>query len=350
MRVSKECLKKGAVEILISLGDGAEGAERAADCLTKADMRGVSTHGTYLLKTIAERVKAGMLTLPTKPEFIMNDGATALIDGKDGLGPIAAYLAMETSIAKTKEFGVSAVMVRNTNNIGSLAYYTQFANKQNMVAIMACNAAPAMAPWGGAEALVGTNPIAIAIPTGKIFCFSADMASSVVARGKIRKAARQNKAIPDNWAIDADGNPTTDPNAALKGTLLPMGGPKGSAISLAIDIIAGLISGSKFGSAVKSFHTPEGQTGVGVFCITIDVNRFMAADQFEDLIKVYIMSAKSMNKAIGFTEILMPGEIELRKEQSSVEQGIDLDEQTIIAIDALLTQIGSKTKLEAKYK
>lgn len=349
MLVVRECLRKSAVEILAACGESIEGAELVADCLIQSDSRGVSTHGTYLLQTIAERAAAGMLTLPTKPEFIMNDGATALIDGKDGLGPVAGYLAIKTCIEKTKQFGVGAVLVRNTNNIGALAYYTRFACEQNMVAIMACNAAPAMAPWGGSEALVGTNPVAIAIPTGKTYCFSADMATSVVARGKIRKAARQNTAIPDNWAIDREGKATTDPNEALQGTLLPMGGPKGSALALAVDIIAGLIAGSQFGTAVKSFHTPEGKTGVGVFCITIDVTRFIAVNQFESLIEEYIRSAKSMTKAAGFTEILMPGEFEMRKLQASEEQGIDLELQTITDINTLLAKLGSKSKLEGLF-
>jgi LDH2 family malate/lactate/ureidoglycolate dehydrogenase len=346
MRVPKDNLKKGVVEILISFGESPEGAERVADCLIKADMRGVSTHGTYLLKPISDRAKIKMLTLPTKPEFVMNDGATALIDGKNGLGPVAGYLAIQTGIEKAKQYGISTVLIRNTNNIGSLAYYTQFAADANMVSIMACNAAPAMAPWGGAEQFIGTNPIAISIPTGPGTCFTADMASSVVARGKIRKASRQNTPIPDNWALDKDGNPTTDPNAALKGALLPMGGPKGSALALWVDILSGLISGSSYSTNLKSFHTAEGgPTGVGAFCITMDVNRFMAISQFSGLMDSYVGDIKKMKKAKGFDEILMPGEIELRKEQDSLKQGVELDAQTITDINAFLAGIGSKTKV-----
>lgn len=346
MLIAKEYLRLIAVEILMAIGESLEGAERTADCLVQADMRGVSTHGTYLLKTIAERADAGMLTFPTEPQFVSNDGATALIDGKDGLGTVAAYLAIHTGIQKAKQYGVSTVLVRNTNNIGSLAYYTGFACEQNMVAIMACNAAPSMAPWGGADALVGTNPIAIAIPAGKHFYFLADMATSVVARGKIRKAARQHTAIPDTWALDKDGRPTTDPQQAMEGTLLPMGGPKGSAIALAVDIISGLLSGSHFGTAVKTFHSPEGKTGVGVLCITIDISRFMPVAQFEILIEEYIKSAKNVKLAPGFSEIVMPGEIELRKQQASEEQGIDLDVQTIKDLNSLLVKSGSKHQLE----
>lgn len=345
MRVCNEDLRTSAVDILTFLGESPAGAERTADCLVSADMRGISTHGTYLLKTISERVKAGMLILPTKPEFIKNEGAVALIDGKNGLGPIAARLAIETCIEKAKKFGTSTIFIRNTNNVGSLAYYTQLAAKQNMIAIMGCNAAPSMAPWGGAEAFVGTNPIAIAIPAGEGLCFSADMASSVVARGKIRRAVRQNSKIPDNWAIDKNGKQTNDPVEALKGTVLPMGGPKGSALALAIDIISGVVSGSSYAQNIKSFHTLDGKTGVGAFCITIDVSRFMGIDEFENLMRNYITAAKNIKKAEGFNEIFMPGEIETEKEKKSLENGIDLDSQTIVALNNLLDKIGSQTRL-----
>ena len=129
---------------------------------------------------------------------------------------------------------------------------------------MSSNAAPSMAPFGGAEAFTGTNPIAIAMYTGRDLLFSADMATSVVARGKIRQSARRGIEIPGDWALDEHGNPTTDPNEALKGTLLPMGGPKGSAIALAVDILSGMVAGAQHAPDIKSFHDLDGPTGVGV--------------------------------------------------------------------------------------
>ena len=172
-------------------------------------------------------MKAGQLTLPTAAAVDSDDGATAVIDGGDGLGAVAGKLAADTAIKKAKEFGVASALIRNTNNIGTLAYYTEHIARHEMIAVMSCNAAPAMAPWGSAEQFLGTNPVAIAIYTGQDQLFSADMASSIVARGKIRKAARNGETIPQNWAVDKEGNLTTDPKAALKGTLLPMGGAEG---------------------------------------------------------------------------------------------------------------------------
>lgn len=345
MRVPEDVLREAAVEILTSLGEDPKGAAWVADCLVKADMRGIGTHGTYLLKPIVERAGAGVLALPTRPELIMDDCATVLVDGKNGLGPVAARMAVEACIQKAEKFGVGLALVRNTNNVGSLACYTELAAERDMAAVMGCNAAPAMAPWGGAEAFVGTNPLAIAFPAGGGYCFSVDMASSVVARGKIRKALRQNSRIPDNWALDQNGVPTTDPAEALKGTLLPVGGPKGSALAMAIDIISGLLAGSAFGPNLKSFHVPEGPTGVGVFCIVFEIGRFMPAGQFKERLGAYMDSAKKTRKAHGTAEIFMPGELERARERESRRLGVEIDLQTAEMINGLLEKINSKRRL-----
>jgi LDH2 family malate/lactate/ureidoglycolate dehydrogenase len=210
-----------------------------------------------------------------------------------------------------------------------------------MIAIMSCNAAPAMAPWGGAEAFLGTNPIAVASYTGDECVFSADMATSVVARGKIRQAARNGEIIPDTWATDGDGNFTTDPNAALKGALLPVGGPKGSALALAVDIVSGILSGASYAPNLKSFHEPEGPTGVGASMIVIDIAHFGQPDDFARKIGNYKSDIKKLKKAGGFNEIFMPGEIEYNREQKGLTEGIPMDDGAVNAINELLASIGS---------
>jgi LDH2 family malate/lactate/ureidoglycolate dehydrogenase len=313
--------------------------------MLKADMRGITTHGTYLLTPIYQRVQAKQLPLPTKVRLLDDSRATAIVDGGDGLGAIAGKAAVEAAVKKAKTFGVGTVLIRNTNNVGSLACYTEAAAREGTIAFMCCNAASAMSPWGGAEPFIGTNPIAMAIYTGADILFSADMASSVVARGKIRKAARNNQPIPNDWAMDAEGNFTTDPNAALKGCLLPMGGPKGSAIALMVDIVSGIMSGSKYAQDLKSFHAPEGSTGVGAALTVINIESFMPLARFKQLIGDYIASMKALKKANGFDEIFLPGEIEQKKEKHCLNKGIELDNNAITALNDLLTKIGSNKKL-----
>lgn len=347
MKIERDALFRIICEILLCLGETNENAVVVAESFCQADSRGITTHGSYLLTPIYNRVLAGQLSIPTNPRLVIDDAAIGLVDGGNGLGPVAGQKAVDLAIEKASSFGISQVSIRNTNNLGSLAFYTERIAKQGMIGIMSCNAAPAMAPWGGTEAFMGTNPIAIAIYTGKNLLFSADMATSVVARGKIRQAARENTSVPEGWAIDAEGNPTTDPNKALNGTVLPMGGPKGSAIALAVDICSGILSGAEHAPNVKSFHSQKGVTGVGAALIALDISRFMTLKAFSTMMEEYIQSLKGMKKAKFSSEIFIPGEIEFRRELESRESGISLKEQAVDMINRLSEDLGSQLRLEA---
>jgi len=343
--VSEENLKEIIVDILKGYGENEESALLAADCLVKADMRGISTHGTYLLIPMFQRIKAGMLNLPTKITLVKENNATSIIDGGNGLGQLAARKAMCISIEKAKKYGIALTLVRNTNNISFLGYYSNFAAQEGMIGFVGSNGASSMAPWGSSEAFMGTNPISISIPAKNEKSIVLDMSSSVVARGKIRKASRNKEEIPLGWAIDKEGNPTTDPNEALKGTLLPIAGPKGSALAIVIDIIAGMLSGSRFGLEVKTFHELEGATGVGVFCMAIDIKKFYDLDCFCSMIDSYICSIKNLKKVKNVPEIYLPGELEFIREQKSREEGIKLDSKIIESLNDVLEKLGSNLRL-----
>jgi LDH2 family malate/lactate/ureidoglycolate dehydrogenase len=347
MRISRTDLLESTVELLTAAGEKPEDVRMAAENLVKADARGITTHGTYLLNPIFKRKAAGIMALPTKLNVIIDEAAIALIDGGNGLGMLAGQLALEMALDRARKFGIGLVLIRNTNTVGSLANYTEYLAKQGMIALMSCNAAPSMAPWGGAEAFTGTNPLAIGIYTGKDLVFNADMATSIVARGKIRQASRQGKDIPENWALDENGVMTTDPIAALKGTVLPMAGPKGSAIALAIDILSGVVAGSRFAPDVLSFHTMEGATGVGASLIVIDISKFIPLTEFKKSMDEYITKFKGMKKASFASEIFLPGEIEYNREQESMTAGILLDDQAVENLNKLLEKIGSQKRLKA---
>ena len=350
MRICKENLFDCAVDLLIAAGESHEGAQIVAESLCISDAKGITTHGTYLLTPIFKRVKAGQLSLPTITNIVIDNAAVAVVDGGDGLGPIAGKLAANLAIQRAQTYGVGVVLIRNTNSVGSLAYYTEMVAKEGMLAFMSCNAAPAMAPWGGAEPFTGTNPIAFAVYTGKDLLFSADMATSIVARGKIRQAARRGEPIPSEWAIDPEGNLTTDPAAALKGTLLPMAGPKGSAIALMVDILSGIIAGAQHAPDLRSFHATEGKTGVGASLIALDIQKFIHLNEFEIIMDDYVHSLKSMKTANFAKEIYLPGEIEYMNEQESNRLGINLEDSTVKALNDLLDQFSSNKQLEVMSK
>jgi len=343
--ISEKKLKKVISEILKGYGENEKSALLAADCLVKADMRGISTHGTYLLIPMFQRVKARMLDLPTKITLVKENNATSIIDGGNGLGQLAARKAMDISIKKAKKYGIALTLVRNTNNISFLGYYSNLAVQEGMIGFIGCNAASSMAPWGSSKAFIGTSPMSISIPAKKEKPIILDMSSSIVARGKIRKASRNKEEIPLGWAIDEDGNPTTDPNEALKGTLLPIAGPKGSALAIVIDIIAGMLSGSRFGPEVKTFHKLKGATGVGVFCMAIDISQFIELELFYSKIDEYIRSIKNLKKLKNTSEIYLPGEIEFIREQKSHEEGIDLDLKVMKNLNDILEELGNHLRL-----
>jgi LDH2 family malate/lactate/ureidoglycolate dehydrogenase len=345
MRIKPQRLKEISIEILKGLNATGDEADLVADCLVQAEMRGIDTHGVHFLKLLSDRVDARMIRIPTEIQVLREDGATSVLDGGNGLGQVAGHRAMRMNIQKAKELGMGLTLIRNTNHIGILAFYTLMAAEEGMVGLVMSNSAPSMSPWGGTEPFLGTNPISIAVPGVEEGPVVLDMSSSVVARGKIRLAQRKKEPIPSGWALDEAGSPTTDPGAALKGTLLPIGGAKGYGLALMIDILAGLLSGSQYGPKVKTFHQPLGPTGIGVLTMAIDIERFMPLDQFKQLMDSYIESIKKSKKAKGVSRIYLPGEIELEKERKSLAEGIELNESVVSDINQLLEKVKSPIRL-----
>jgi len=346
MLVQAEKLKTAAVHILKGLGAREEEAAVVAESLVLADSRGLDTHGVHLLTLIAKRAAAGMLKIPTETSVVFDDGATALLDGGGGLGQVSVWQAMTLAIKKARTFGIGGCLVRNTNNIGILSYYTIKAAREGLVGIVMSNAAPAMSPWGGAEAFFGTNPLSIAVPSGEDKgVVVLDMSSTLVARGKIRKAERSKEEIPLGWAFDEEGSPTTDADRALKGTLMPIGGAKGYGLALMIDIIAGLLSGASYGPGVITFHELKGPTGVGVFTLALDIERFMPFKRFQELIGGHLASIKSSRKAKGVLRIYLPGEIEEEKELETRRRGVEIASASVEKLNKLLIGAGSPLAL-----
>ena len=346
-------MKLAAIEIetaitqyLQAVGAESQEARLVADVLLQADMRGIHTHGCVYLPIIAERIKHGLFNLPTRLKRIGDDGAAAVIDGNNGFGQVAAAEAMTLCINKARAAGVAVVLVRNTNNIGFLGYYTTMAAAEGMVGICMTNAAAAIAPWGGAEPLFGTNPLSVAVPIAGSYPIVLDMSSSVIARRKIRNAQRQGEKIPEGWTLDSAGVPTTDPADALKGTVLPIAGPKGYGLALIVDILCGLLSGSKYGRDLLTFHQPQGPTGVGATLIAIDISRFMPLDRFRALAAEYARVIRESKKASGIDRIFLPGEIEAEKEILSRTQGIEVDSKLVEKINLLLKEKGLSFRIE----
>lgn len=346
MRIAEQTLLGTAKEILLLLGEENENARIVAEGLVSADMRGISTHGVNLLRLVCQRAEAGLLNIPTRVEVVRDDATTAVLDGTNGLGHVAAHRAMRLSIEKAKRNGIGMVVVRNTNNLGALGYFTSSAADQDgVVSILMTNGNPSVAPFGSADPFFGTNPLSIAIPAIAGRPLVLDMSSSVVARGKIRLASMCGDSIPLGWALDEAGEPTTDPARALKGTLLPLGGPKGSGLAMMIDILSGMLSGSAYGRKLKSFHELDGATGVGACFITIDIGRFVDPESFTEMMRAYLQEIKGLRKQAGVKEILLPGEVELEKEAESRRLGIEVPQSVVKSMDEIMARLGSRLRM-----
>ena len=346
MKVSYEKLYDAVCAILTRSGAEEEEASMVAESLATANLRGIHSHGVKYLKMILKRIKAGMMNVPTRAVILNESRAISLVDGNNGFGQVAASMAMNLSIKLADEYGVAVTFVRNTNNIGFLSYYTMMAAEKDCIGLCACNAASSISLWGGMEPVLGSNPISIAFPTDSGSPLVMDLSVSNVARGKIREADRLKKDIPPTWAFGPDGEPTTDPAEALKGVLMPIGGPKGVALAIAVDILAGVLSGSRYSRDVKTFHKLLGDTGVGAFFLAINPKDIIDPALLKKILGEYIVSIKDIEKAPNVSEIYLPGEIENQSQARSRSEGIELDAAVIEMINDMLSELNCDMKIQ----
>ena len=319
----------------------AEAARETASCLVKADLRGVDSHGMVRLPVYCRRVQAQVVKARPDIRVIPVGGAAALVEGDNGLGPVVASRAMDAAIDLATEHGTGFVGVRHSNHFGPAAYYVEKAVERGCIGLAISNAPPNMAPFGGRLRFLGTNPVAVGIPAGDEAPLIFDAATSVVARGKIIVAAHAREPIPEGWAIDPDGYPTTDAELALAGAVLPFGGAKGSAISLIIDILCGVMTGAAFASQLSTLEDLSTVQNVGHVVAAVRVDLFLPADAFRARMDAILRMLKASPPAPGAAgRVLVPGEIELANERRNVALGIELRPAIAAQLSDLGTELG----------
>lgn len=319
-----ETLIKFCSDVFEKLGVPHEDALIAADAIVGCNLRGVDTHGVIRMLVYTAKLKRGSVNPKPKIRPLRETKGTALIDGDNGLGQVVGYRAMQIAVQKAKEVGISCVSVRNSNHFGTCAHYSIMAPREDMIGIAITNTSASIAPTGGAEKMLANNPWSVAVPAGKQFPVVLDMANSVVAKGKIRQAAKEGRSIPLEWAVDKNGQPTTDPKAALEGFLLPVGGYKGYGITLMVDLLTGVLSNSAYGPRVKGVDLADAIAGIAHTFMAIDVAAFDDVDEFKARMDAYIDEIKNSKKAAGVETIYMPGEIEFLKVQERRQKGIPI--------------------------
>lgn len=324
-----EALNVFCTRVFEKFGVPGEDAGIAADALVAANLRGVDTHGVMRMTFYTAKLREGFISPKVDLHPLSEMPATALIDGRNGIGQVVAYRAMETAIRKARTSGVSYVAVRNSNHFGTCAHYAMMALSQEMIGIVATNGQAHLAPTGGAEKLLGNNPWSIAVPAGNRLPVVLDMANSVAAMGKVRMAIKEGKAIPGDWALNKEGEPTTNPQEALHGILLPVGGYKGYGITLMMDLLTGVLANSAFGPRVRGTDTVSDIAGVGHAFMAVNIAAFDEVAAFKARMDGYIDEIKGVRKAKGASTIYLPGEIEFMKERERRQKGIPLPPKVV---------------------
>ena len=262
------------------------------------------------------------------------------MDGHDGMGQVLTARATQEAIRRAKAHGIGAVGLRNSNHFGTAMYFTLMAAREGCVGFLSTNASPAMAPWGGRKKTVGTNPWSWAAPAGQHPPMVLDIANTGVARGKIYLAKQKGLPIPEGWAINADGAPTTDPAEAIDGIILPMAQHKGYAIAVMMDMLSGVLTGSAFGTGVHGPYQTEHRSGAGQLMIALDIAAMQPLADFGARMDRYIAELKSVPLAQGFEEIVYPGEIEARNDVRNRAEGLLLPEDTLADLRKLADESG----------
>ncbi len=311
MQFSREHAVKFMAEKMASFGAAKEDAEITAEVLVEAELREDPSHGVSCLISILKSIKKGDIMPSKKPAVIMEKNATAVIDGENILGPVSASHALDIAMRKAKEHGIAAVSIRKSHHLFTLGYYTKIAAQNNFIGILTTSTAPAMAFPGTLEKILGTNPFSIGIPSENVPIIL-DMSSSQVARGKIKEAAKKGAKIPSNWAVDKYGKPTDDPEKALEGSLQPMGGHKGFALALVIDILSGILSESASGKEIfgTSMHANDENKKTaykGDLLIAIDISKFTDVNAFKARVARLTGEIKN-SQTIDGSKIYIPGE------------------------------------------
>jgi LDH2 family malate/lactate/ureidoglycolate dehydrogenase len=338
--IPAEELRRLAASLLEKVGVSAEDAATAADVMVYADLKGVESHGVRWLDIYLQRIKAGGVNPKPKVEVLREKAGLLLLDGKSGLGQVAMSKAIERGIAKAQDAGMCAVAVRNSNHFGAAGYYAELAAKANMACMVMTNSTPLMAPWGGVTPCLGTNPVAFGFPSDETPVV-VDMATSAIARSKVFLAAQKGDSLPPGVALNLEGAPTTDPKEAIEGVLLPLGGPKGYGLALVIDILSGVLSGSRFGRNIPSlFGAVEQSQDIGHFAMLINIEDFLSLDEFLLGMRRNKDALKSARLADGFEQIYLPGEQSAAIVREREKAGIVLSAATWSALNKWRTHLG----------
>jgi L-2-hydroxycarboxylate dehydrogenase (NAD+) len=317
----------------------------AAKQMTEADITGFDAHGIFRLGFYCTTLRSGRCNPKANICTVQRSAATALVDGDDGIGHLVMTYAANLAMELARESGIGWVGARRSNHAGAAGIYAEMPTRQNMVGIYAAvSTANHMAVWGAAEALLGTNPIAIGIPAGKEAPVVLDIATSVASYGTIRQHVAHNRPLPDGWVVHSKtGKPVNDPKEVDQGVLLPIGDYKGSGLAIVIGLLAGVLNGAAFGRDVIDFTKPGSEkTNTGQFMVAIDVKRFIPPEVFAAEMDRHLNDLRSSPRLPGVDAIRLPGEDRRRRREERTRNGVALPANLVKQLDDLAASLKIK--------
>jgi LDH2 family malate/lactate/ureidoglycolate dehydrogenase len=332
--VSSEDERALIAHVLARLGASDRERSIQADLLVEADLRGHHSHGLQRVPVLAARIRKRLIRVNVEPVCVWTADSVLSVDGKDGLGPFVAESALEQAKPVAKQRGIVAVAIRNSSHIGMIGYYCEKRAREGLICIAMTESEALVHPYGGRQALVGTNPIAIGIPgDGAPFVF--DMATSTSAIGKIYASRHRGEQIPLGWAIDAEGNPTTNPDAALKGSLTPAAGAKGYGLGISIGILAGLLPGAEIGRMVLGTLDTESRCTKGDFFLLLNPGAFAGGPLLASRVAAYLNELRDSPPQSSVEQVMVPGDRARQMREERLRSGIPLPKEVWLAAERL---------------
>ena len=325
--ISVEKLTEFCTRCLERLGLTHRDAVLTSEAIVAANLRGVDSHGVIRLKTYVDRLRAGSIKPHGEPTVVKEEAAFALLDGGAGLGQVISTKAMRLAIEKARAMTIATVGVRNSSHFGAAAFYGLMAVEDGMIGLVATNAGPTMAPWGGSLPLLGNNPLCVTVPAGRERPIVLDMATGAVSLGKIMVAMMKGERIPLSWGYDSQWLPTDDPKDVINGgSIQPLGGYKGYGLSMILDVLTGVLMGGHYSTSVHSLHRSLDQPqGVGHIFAALRIESFIPLDEFKQRMDMLISLLKDCPRAPGTERVYVPGEIEAEIERERRQTGIPIN-------------------------
>jgi LDH2 family malate/lactate/ureidoglycolate dehydrogenase len=328
-RYSWDTLQSFVGAIFESCGMQPGDAQLLAETLVQADLRGCHSHGVLRVPEYAARLKGGGIDPKGIPSVVREKGVAIVVDGGNSMGQIGSTFAMRRAIDRARELGVAVAAVRGSNHCGAMAYYAMMALAHDMIGLATTNALPTMAPWGGIDKIVGINPLAVALPAGDEHPIVIDAAFSGSSHGKIRVFHQKGLAIPEGWAFDAAGRPTTDAAAAISGLLQPIGGYKGVGFAVVMGLLSTALSAASYGTELGNMVEGPRPGRDGHFFVALDVSAFTEVPDFKSRVDAVVRQMRASRRAEGAERIYSPGELEFLTERAYRTEGIPLNETTV---------------------